>query len=1024
MIAFPIPAQGAEWPRHGHGIYLRPDFIHRTPPFLTWARPIFEQGALSPMAVLPSNFPILCLPGDKLFQSKDIDEAYCLPPIVHAFQGNKVRMGKKLQKWQKQGLYPLAVALLGVDLLPPLWTHPTGSDFVRGSKFVAKSHVAEQRKLTRTQVLLLQCLWTPAAMPHRYNDHTPWPQDCQAAQALCGQAASLQLPTNEIRPLLETLQKELQSEANNPELAINEILASHTDPKYDDWKTVVFESTVWQLNPTDTGYLDAQCTGLGGGELDDDWDVLLACRKEAHVYGPSLSKQDDWNARCGTIAGTAHTQEYLLLHLAMFPIGLHAWSNVYGAPTVHQMQAQIIYRAKKLLEFGPITPAHRKPPWPGYKQSLRLFTKLLAAHPLVGICRPPDPLPAATLKLAGHMGGSIYIRGHSAGSYAGMVWETILAEFPNMDGRTVLAAIAFPPSLLTRSVLSYNRQVHLIHHADDRLCVWTPSRHDMKLLQQQRFKITHVTGWRAYLGNAQHNYAHWTRVNLPEGCHDLADLEKTPGVLPFEVHAQAPLRLLLWCSFELNHAAKRLLRDLAILCEDPTTTTEQLVEKIAQQNAKVLNAQNATQYLASLATVQIASRAQMPNYTTMVQHFLETMQLPMAIYMLDYYLPMLSPNEGYNETGLTMQSAGPVREPWQPIQLEYLFKGSEFGHWFYQLLESEAHHHKISPVGTGRLISMVGTTDAVNQDARNLQILFGLVLTITPRTTKNKNGLPAARIHRQCNPKAIEAAFLTIPAIEFFAEEQLQVLQDRYLERGQGLEPFDATVRDDRGPLPPTFFLQDMWMFGCTKPTSEVTAVAQTPLCRYQLGLGIYNVQTAVDGMDGGKKSYLLSLCGQLLRLVLIPCHIKGEPHNWTRCTAISYAAELDGHVLGTLCAVTMALLTNRLDLCIQGLFGAGKSKSMAILILALLELDVSNKLKILFLCKENSGTRSFADLLLWLDPPSGVLGRIGRLVGDQERNKSSYSHTKFDINPRERRQMLSKCQLIMATGGTVAQDL
>ena len=56
--------------------------------------------------------------------------------------------------------------------------------------------------------------------------------------------------------------------------------------------------------------------------------------------------------------------------------------------------------------------------------------------------------------------------------------------------------------------------------------------------------------------------------------------------------------------------------------------------------------------------------------------------------------------------------------------------------------------------------------------------------------------------------------------------------------------------------------------------------------------------------------------------------------------------------------------------------------------------------------------------------PPSGVLGRIGRLVGDQERNKSSYSHNKFDINPRERRQMLNKCQLVMATGGTIAQDL
>ena len=61
-------------------------------------------------------------------------------------------------------------------------------------------------------------------------------------------------------------------------------------------------------------------------------------------------------------------------------------------------------------------------------------------------------------------------------------------------------------------------------------------------------------------------------------------------------------------------------------------------------------------------------------------------------------------------------------------------------------------------------------------------------------------------------------------------------------------------------------------MFG--KPTSEVTAVAQTPPCRCHLGPGIYNVQTAVEGMDGNKRSYLLHLCGQLLCLVLIPCHV------------------------------------------------------------------------------------------------------------------------------------------------------
>ena len=428
----------------------------------------------------------------------------------------------------------------------------------------------------------------------------------------------------------------------------------------------------------------------------------------------------------------------------------------------------------------------------------------------------------------------------------------------------------------------------------------------------------------------------------------------------------------------------------------------------------------------------------------MVQHFLGTLQLPLAVYMLDYYLPMLSPNEGYNETGLTMQSAGPIRQPSQPIALEFLFKGSEFGHWkvkggqdafafrhpslgkteVFSLLASDAHQNKVSPIGTGRLIAMVGTADALAYDGDDLQILFGLVLAITPRAAKKKDELAASRIYRQCNPKFIEVAFLSGPAIEFFAKEQLEALQDWYSASGQHLDPVDATVQGQNSPVPQTFFLDTMWMFGCTKPTRELTAVAQTPPCRYHLGLGIYNVQTAVEGMEGNKRSHFLHLCGQLLRLVLIPCHVEGELHPWTRSTALSFAAELDGHVLGTLCAVTMALLTNRLDLCIQGLFGAGKSKSMAVLILALIEIDTTDSLKILFICKENSGTRSFADLLLWLDPPSGVFGRIGRLVGDQERNKSSYSHTKFDIHPRERRQMLNKCQLILATGGTVAQDL
>ena len=117
-----------------------------------------------------------------------------------------------------------------------------------------------------------------------------------------------------------------------------------------------------------------------------------------------MSKQDDWHTKKGTIAGTAHTQEYLMLHLSLFLVGAHAWCHVKGVQTHPQVQAQIIHRALRVLQFGSIIPAHRKPPWTGYKQSLRLFTQLLAAHPLTGICRPPNLTTAEANRLAEQIG--------------------------------------------------------------------------------------------------------------------------------------------------------------------------------------------------------------------------------------------------------------------------------------------------------------------------------------------------------------------------------------------------------------------------------------------------------------------------------------------------------------------------------------------------------------------------------------------------------------------------------------------
>ena len=118
--------------------------------------------------------------------------------------------------------------------------------------------------------------------------------------------------------------------------------------------------------------------------------------------------------------------------------------------------------------------------------------------------------------------------------------------------------------------------------------------------------------------------------------------------------------------------------------------------------------------------------------------------------------------------------------------------------------------------------------------------------------------------------------------------------------------------------------------------------------------------------------------------------------HHWTRSTAISFAAELDGHVLGA--------MRSHHGVTHQS------TRAMHPRVIRGRQIQVNGRPH-----PRPAGTwcnrqpknvhvqgKLWHPLLRWpapmARPPIGVLGRIGRLVGDQERNKSSYSHTKFDI--------------------------
>lgn len=57
---------------------------------------------------------------------------------------------------------------------------------------------------------------------------------------------------------------------------------------------------------------------------------------------------------------------------------------------------------------------------------------------------------------------------------------------------------------------------------------------------------------------------------------------------------------------------------------------------------------------------------------------------------------------------------------------------------------------------------------------------------------------------------------------------------------------------------------------------------------------------------------------------------------SYFRSTLLPLAAHGDGHVLAVTVALLLAVLTGRSDLCVAGVFGAGKTRSLAVLLVAL----------------------------------------------------------------------------------------
>ena len=128
-----------------------------------------------------------------------------------------------------------------------------------------------------------------------------------------------------------------------------------------------------------------------------------------------------------------------------------------------------------------------------------------------------------------------------------------------------------------------------------------------------------------------------------------------------------------------------------------------------------------------------------------------------------------------------------------------------------------------------------------------------------------------------------------------------------------------------------------------------------------------------------------------------------------------------DEHVLSTIGALVLALLEGRTDLPISGVFGAGKTRSAAILVVGLLVFEPN--LNLMILTKENVAAQAFAEHIEALELPPSITSKIGRLVGNMELQKNKTNKTTLDVTCENRHDVLRQKKLLIGCGGGFQQE-
>ena len=748
------------------------------------------------------------------------------------------------------------------------------------------------------------------------------------------------------------------------------------------------------------------------------------------TYGATLARQDDWGTRRTTVGRTAAVHEFFMFTISCAH-GPQLWERVPGVP--RNMVEMVPDRAKSILNKAAILPAHRRRAHPSWVAAVRMLLALM--HPLsVGILwqwmaggLPPQNVPRP-----------LTIHGFSAGSLNGLILHLVAARFfPAFQGTTVLGAIACDPAYLDAPATVGVRQLQLIHYEGDELCVWHPSQKSRQTLTEKGIQIVWISYRQEdklevdWLGAGHHNYSHLVALNLQNGSFTWNDLETNyPKVTPKVIYQTGPRRLLSWCMLQASDSQREFLAALANeygrIDGDPL--------RVAKSYGQAEDVDALKKVLLESVQVKLRRDVESQAVTEAVRTVLEAAPAHILSYLLDYFLLQVQSND---------------------LMCKAPYHASPALDLAWRTDNTHALSHKPLRLGCGDMHTLVVWTNSchlfgvtsehyLNSDPEELAYDTGRTSYIQPvklddvlavayrsggsglvirvaicikKTDKKKNGKkeekPGEKKLRFMTPVNITLVQLPQTVVLTFFPDLL-----REASRFYGVE---CQLAGDGLEARGVWDVAGIQLISRTMNAHEiVTAISVKPE-RLPSGLGILAVPLPIEQRSEIARLQLVDTVLQTLERLLVPDgRLTVQEHQgWFAEVAYPLVDSRDGHILGVATAMAMAGLTGRMDMCVAGLFGAGKSRAAAVMLVGML--IACPKAKVLVVCKENAAARSFLQLIESLKPPEGIRSAVGRLVSDEE---YSGHFQKLDVPPSLRNKLILEKRALIATGGLLASEL